>query len=71
MNITKKMILDWNGDASLEDLALYLCAILNKNVSLDQARKEILDYYEIEDETCVAVSAEEYPRNSSSLTTSA
>lgn len=45
MEITVEMLLEWNGESSMEDLAVHLCEILNGNISVKDARNEIADYF--------------------------
>ena len=46
MRITSEMVLEWNGDSNLEELAVYLSAILNGEISLEVAKNEIADYFD-------------------------
>lgn len=48
MKITKEMILDWNGDATIGELANYLASVLNNEIQLVDAKKEISSYFEDE-----------------------
>jgi len=46
IRITSDMILDWHGNAGLEELAVYLSSILNGDISIDIARHDITNYFE-------------------------